>query len=47
VQFRRYVASVDQDDPQQLDRLGDVASGRLIEEVAPSKKDFLVKAAEA
>ena len=45
VQFRRYVASVDQDDPQQLDRLGDVL-GALIEEVAPSKKDFLVKAAE-
>jgi hypothetical protein len=45
VQFRRYVASVDQDDPQQLDRLGDVL-GALIEEVATSKKDFLVTAAE-
>jgi len=45
VQFRRYVASVDQDDLQQLDRLGD-ALGALIEEVATSKKDFLVKAAE-
>ena len=44
-QFRRYVAGVDQDDPQQLDRLGDVLGG-LIEEVADSKKDFLVKAAE-
>jgi Abortive infection C-terminus len=44
-QFRRYVASVDQHDPQQLDRLGD-ALGALIEEVAASKQDFLVKAAE-
>jgi hypothetical protein len=45
VQFRRYIASVDQHDPQQLDRLGDVL-GALIEEVATSKKDFLVAAAE-
>jgi Abortive infection C-terminus len=44
-QFRRYVASVDQNDPQQLDRLGD-ALGALIEEVAASKEDFLIKAAE-
>jgi len=44
-QFRRYVVSVDQHDPQQLDRLGDVL-GALIEEVATSKQDFLVKAAE-
>jgi hypothetical protein len=44
-QFRRYVASVDQRDPQQLDRLG-AALGALIEEVATSKQDFLVKAAE-
>jgi hypothetical protein len=44
-QFRRYVASVDQHDPQQLDRLC-VALGALIEEVAASKVDFLVKAAE-
>jgi hypothetical protein len=44
-QFRRYVASVDQYDPQELDRLGD-ALGALIEEVAASKEDFLVKAAE-
>ncbi len=44
-QFRRYVVSVDQRDPQQLDRLCD-ALGALIEEAAPSKKDFLVKAAE-
>jgi hypothetical protein len=44
-QFRRYVASVDQHDPRQLDRLGD-ALGALIEEVATSKEDFLVKAAE-
>jgi hypothetical protein len=45
-QFRRYVAGVDQQDPQQLDRLGD-ALGALIGEVATSKKDFLVKAAES
>jgi hypothetical protein len=44
-QFRRYVAGVDQDDPQQLDRLG-AALGALIAEVAASKQDFLVKAAE-
>jgi hypothetical protein len=45
VQFRRYVASVDQHDPQQLERLG-VALGALIEEVAASKQGFLVAAAE-
>lgn len=45
VQFRRYVAGVDQNDPLQQDRLSDVL-GALIEEVADSKKDFLVKAAE-
>ena len=44
-QFRRYIVSVDQYDPQQLDRLGE-ALGALIEEVAASKEDFLVKAAE-
>jgi hypothetical protein len=44
-QFRRYVASVDQQDPRELGRLGD-ALGALIEEVAASKQDFLVKAAE-
>jgi hypothetical protein len=44
-QFRRYVASVDQRDSQQLDRLG-TALGALIDEVAASKQDFLVKAAE-
>ncbi len=44
-QFRRYVAGVDQNDPQQLDRLGD-ALGALIEEVAASKEEFLIKAAE-
>jgi Abortive infection C-terminus len=44
-QFRRYIVSVDQHDPQQLDRLGD-ALAALIEEVAASKQDFLVKAAE-
>jgi hypothetical protein len=45
MQFRRYLAGVAQNDPQQLDRLGD-ALGALIDEVATSKKDFLVKAAE-
>jgi hypothetical protein len=45
VQFRRYVAGVDQNDPQQLARLG-AALGALIEEVAESKQEFLVKAAE-
>jgi hypothetical protein len=45
IQFRRYVASVNQNDPRQLDRLGD-ALGALIGEVAASKQDFLVKAAE-
>ena len=44
-QFRRYVAGVDQDDPQQLGRLGE-ALGALIDEVAASKVDFLVQAAE-
>jgi hypothetical protein len=44
-QFRRYIASVDQHDPQQVERLGD-ALGALIAEVAASKQDFLVKAAE-
>lgn len=44
-QFRRYVAGVDQDDPQQLGRLGE-ALGALIDEVAASKQEFLVKAAE-
>ncbi len=44
-QFRRYVAAVDQQDPQQRNRLGD-ALGALIEEVATSKKDYLVKSAE-
>jgi hypothetical protein len=44
-QFRRYIASVDQLEPQELDRLGN-ALGALIEEVATAKQDFLVKAAE-
>ncbi len=44
-QFRRYVAGVDQHDPQQLNRLGD-ALGALIGAVAASKEEFLVKAAE-
>jgi hypothetical protein len=44
-QFRRYIASVDQHDSQQLARLG-AALGALIKEVAASKEDFLVKAAE-
>jgi hypothetical protein len=45
VQFRRYVAGVDQANPRQLVRLG-AALGALIDEVAESKVDFLVKAAE-
>ena len=45
MQFRRYVASVDQHDPQQVDRLG-AALGTLIAEVATSKQEFLVNAAE-
>jgi hypothetical protein len=45
VQFRRYIAGIDQHDPPQLKRLGD-ALGALIEEVAASKQEFLVKAAE-
>lgn len=45
VQFRRYIAGVDQRDAQQLDRLGD-ALGALIAEVAGSKEAFLVQAAE-
>jgi hypothetical protein len=44
-QFRRYVASIDQHDPEQSNRLGD-ALGALIGEVATSKEEFLVKAAE-
>jgi hypothetical protein len=43
--FRRYVAGLDQHDPQQLHRLG-AALGALIAEVAASKEEFLVKAAE-
>ncbi|HXM06592.1 MAG TPA: hypothetical protein VN936_03970 [Candidatus Acidoferrum sp.] len=46
VQFRRYVAGVDQDDPRQVDQLGAVL-GALIDEVATSKQEFLVKAAES
>jgi hypothetical protein len=45
-QFRRYVASVNQHDPKQLDRLGN-ALGALIEAAAASKEDFLVKAAQS
>ena len=44
-QFRRYLANVDQHDPRQLDQLGE-ALGALIEEVATSKQEFLVRAAE-
>jgi hypothetical protein len=44
-QFRRYIVNVDQHDSRQLNRLGD-ALGALIEEVAASKQEFLVKAAE-
>ncbi|MFY9739859.1 MAG: hypothetical protein WAK11_12545 [Candidatus Cybelea sp.] len=45
-QFRRYVASVNQHDPQQLDRLG-IALGALIAAAASSKEDFLVGAARS
>ena len=45
IQFRRYVDAVDQRDPQQLNRFGD-ALGALIGEVATSKQNFLVSAAE-
>jgi hypothetical protein len=45
-QFRRYVASVDQADPRQVARLGAVL-GALIDEVAVSKQDYLVRAAES
>jgi hypothetical protein len=45
-QFRRYVASVNQHNPKQLDRLGD-ALGALIEAAASSKEDFLVNAARS
>jgi hypothetical protein len=44
-QFRRYIAAADQGDPQHVNRLAD-ALGALIEEVATSKQEFLVKAAE-
>ena len=44
-QFRRYVASVDQRDPQHVARLG-VALGALVEAVAESKEAYLVRAAE-
>ena len=44
-QFRRYIAGVNQNDSQQLNRLG-AALGALIDEVATSKQDFLVRAAE-
>src|SRR6202011_5134204 len=43
--FRRYVAGVNQHDPRQRDRLG-AALGALIAEVAESKQEFLVRAAE-
>ena len=46
VQFRRYVASVDQANPKQLERLGAVL-GSLIDEVATSKQEFLIRAAES
>lgn len=44
-QFRRYVAGVNQLDPRQRDQLG-AALGALIAEVAESKQEFLVRAAE-
>ena len=44
-QFRRYVAGVNQQDPQQVDRLGE-ALGALVDEAATSKQEYLVHAAE-
>ena len=44
-QFRRYVANLDQHDPDKLQRLGR-ALGGLIAEVAASKEAFLITAAE-
>jgi hypothetical protein len=44
-QFRRYIAGVDRNDERQLQQLGD-ALGALIDEVADSKKAFLIGAAE-
>jgi hypothetical protein len=44
--FRRYVASIDQQDASQLARLGAVL-GALIDEVAESKQDYLIRAAES
>jgi hypothetical protein len=44
--YRRYVASIDQSEPQQLARLGE-ALGALIDEVATSKQAFLTAAAES
>ncbi|HTV74051.1 MAG TPA: hypothetical protein VME66_10130, partial [Candidatus Acidoferrales bacterium] len=46
IQFRRYVAGVDQHDPRQLERLA-FALGSLIAEVATSKEEFLIRAAES
>jgi hypothetical protein len=43
-QFRRYVASIDQRVPQQLERLG-AALGAMIDDVATSKQEFLIQAA--
>jgi hypothetical protein len=45
-QFRRYIAGVDQHDAQQRGRLAE-ALGALIAEVAISKQEYLVKAAES
>jgi hypothetical protein len=44
-QFRRYLAGIDRNDERQLQQLGD-ALGALIDEVADSKKAFLIDAAE-
>jgi hypothetical protein len=44
-QFRRYLAGVDRNDERQLQQLGD-ALGALIDEVADSKKAFLIGSAE-
>jgi hypothetical protein len=46
IRFRQYLSTIDQHDARQLQQLGD-ALGALIDEVADSKKPFLVGAAEA
>jgi hypothetical protein len=45
IRFRQYLSTIDQRDARQLQQLGD-ALGALIDEVADSKKEFLIRAAE-